>query len=377
MPPTKLTDLLPDPNNANRGTERGRYMLEQSLRKLGAGRSILLDKHGKIIAGNKTAETAAEIGLDDVIIVQTDGRQVVAVQRTDLDLDDPTGAARELAYADNRVSDVSLDFDPAVIAQDMAAGLDLGDWFFDDEIEFMAQLDEWRAAEPERKQNNGGGGPGALKDVPLPEGVPDTIWPTDNAYGIPLLDPTRQADAFDIPMEIWGAKRRGKSAGTVLFYTNDGRFEGLWANPHHLLESGAVNAVEPNFSVYKDFPRAVVLWHTYRKRWLARYWQSQGVRIFVDLNVHPSAYADNLIGVPKGWKAYATRGYSARLDHTEQELQLAQEHAGGPVLFLVYGGGKAVKDWCQARAGDGVAWVAEDMDVGKGKYADPTLKPSP
>ena len=97
----KLSELTPDHSNANRGTERGRYALEASLRKYGAGRSILIDKHGRIIAGNKTAETAADVGIDDVIVVQTDGRQVVAVQRTDLDLD--SNEARELAYADNRV----------------------------------------------------------------------------------------------------------------------------------------------------------------------------------------------------------------------------------------------------------------------------------
>jgi len=39
--------------NANRGTERGTSALESSLELYGAGRSILLDKNGIIIAGNK------------------------------------------------------------------------------------------------------------------------------------------------------------------------------------------------------------------------------------------------------------------------------------------------------------------------------------
>jgi hypothetical protein len=61
-------------------------MIENSLRNVGAGRSIVLDKHGKIIAGNKTVENAGAIGLEDVIVVQTDGTKLVAVQRMDLDL---------------------------------------------------------------------------------------------------------------------------------------------------------------------------------------------------------------------------------------------------------------------------------------------------
>lgn len=47
----KLSDLQPDRRNANKGTERGLKALDHSLRQYGAGRSILVDKHGRIIAG--------------------------------------------------------------------------------------------------------------------------------------------------------------------------------------------------------------------------------------------------------------------------------------------------------------------------------------
>ena len=135
----KLSELTPDHSNANRGTERGRYALEASLRKYGAGRSILVDRLGRIIAGNKTAETAADVGIDDVIVVQTDGRQVVAVQRTDLDLD--SNEARELAYADNRVGQLDLDFDPAQILADLNAGVNLDQFWRKDELdELLADL---------------------------------------------------------------------------------------------------------------------------------------------------------------------------------------------------------------------------------------------
>jgi len=131
----KVSDLTPDISNANRGTERGRYALEASLRKYGAGRSILLDRNGRIIAGNKTAETAADVGIDDVVIVQTDGTQLVAVQRTDLDLDSKEG--RELAYADNRVGALDLDFDPEQILADLQAGVDLSGLWFEHELDAL------------------------------------------------------------------------------------------------------------------------------------------------------------------------------------------------------------------------------------------------
>lgn len=120
---TNLADLTPDERNANRGTERGRAMLEHSLRQYGAGRSVLADKHGNLIAGNKTVEIAAEIGLP-IRTIETDGHELVVVQRNDLDLA-AGGAARELAYADNRTSETSLAWDIEQIAADVDAGVDL------------------------------------------------------------------------------------------------------------------------------------------------------------------------------------------------------------------------------------------------------------
>jgi hypothetical protein len=129
----KIGELTPDTRNANKGTVRGLALLDKSLRQYGAGRSILVDKHGRVIAGNKTLERYADIGLDDVLVVETDGRQLVAVQRTDLDLEtDPK--ARELAYSDNRSGELDLDWDVEQIAADLEAGVDLAGLWSDGEL---------------------------------------------------------------------------------------------------------------------------------------------------------------------------------------------------------------------------------------------------
>ena len=104
-----LADLTPDGENFNKHTEFGTKLLEDSLRKFGAGRSVLVDKDGNIIAGNGVVETAAAIGMDDVVVVQTDGTKLVVVQRTDLALDTPQG--RELALADNMTALKGIDID--------------------------------------------------------------------------------------------------------------------------------------------------------------------------------------------------------------------------------------------------------------------------
>ena len=112
---TNVDKLIPDNKNFNRGTEYGQHLIEESLRKFGAGRSILLDKNNRIIAGNKTIENAAIIGLDNVIIVETDGNQIVAVKRNDIDLD--TAKGRELALADNATGKANLAWDIEIITE--------------------------------------------------------------------------------------------------------------------------------------------------------------------------------------------------------------------------------------------------------------------
>lgn len=130
---TDDTQLSPDLLNANRGTERGQRALDRSLREYGPGRSLLIDRHGTIIAGNKTYERAKELDIP-VQIVKSNGTTLIAVQREDLDLStDPR--ARALAVADNRVGELDLNWDPEMLKRYEADGLNLKPFFADEEFE--------------------------------------------------------------------------------------------------------------------------------------------------------------------------------------------------------------------------------------------------
>jgi hypothetical protein len=109
--------LIPDKNNPNRGSERGAEMIDESLKRLKTGRSIVVDRNNRIIAGNQTVASFQRLGQDDVDIIESDGSRLIVVKRTDLDLeDDPEGKARELSLADNRTSEISYEVDPAILA---------------------------------------------------------------------------------------------------------------------------------------------------------------------------------------------------------------------------------------------------------------------
>jgi len=139
---TRISDLVPDKNNYNKGTEFGSGLIAKSIQKNGLGRSLLLDKNGKVIAGNKTLEGTVAAGFndEDIIVVKTDGTKLVVVQRTDLDLD--TRRGKEMALADNATSKANLSWDYDALALDFQTD-DTEAWgVFLDEDETFEEVDK-------------------------------------------------------------------------------------------------------------------------------------------------------------------------------------------------------------------------------------------
>lgn len=141
---TNIESLVPDNKNFNKGTEYGDRLMDESLRKFGLARSIVIDKNNRIIAGNKTAEKAADIGFTDVLVVEVDGNQLVAVKRKDIDLDSAKG--RELALADNATSKANIAWDESLIEEvSQQWGFEPQDW----------GVDVFQQEEPEQEEPSG------------------------------------------------------------------------------------------------------------------------------------------------------------------------------------------------------------------------------
>lgn len=200
------------------------------------------------------------------------------------------------------------------------------------------------------------------------EDIPDCIWPSDNPYDIPLLRPDLQGNALDLPVVAWGSVRRShRMLGSWHFYVDDYRFSRLWTDPSPILNSGCATIIEPNFSITDQTPTALALYRLYQKRWLARTWQELGrIRVFVDLNIGARHQELALLGVPDGWRAYATRGYTDKLDLTDAEYAAACRHRGSEdVLFVVVGGGHAVEQHARSR---GWMWIPEQRTLARERH---------
>lgn len=111
-----MGEIKLDAHNYRIHDERNLKLIKKSLKECGAARSIAIDADGEIIAGNATYKTAQELGIP-VKIIKTDGKELIAVQRTDLATTDKK--RKKLALMDNTTSDkpnwdidtISADFD--------------------------------------------------------------------------------------------------------------------------------------------------------------------------------------------------------------------------------------------------------------------------
>jgi hypothetical protein len=111
--------------------------------------------------------------------------------------------------------------------------------------------------------------------------------------------------------------------------------------------SGVQALVEPNLSLFDTTPVAYGLQQIYKKRWISRYFQECGIKVYADLNVSRKFQEYNKLGIPEGYNAFFTRGYADRISTLEEEIEIARQISGldNPNL-IVYGGGAKVHEVC-------------------------------
>lgn len=174
-----IDDLKLDVENARVHSVENLRAIEDSIGRVGVGRSVVIDEDGKILAGNATVQAAAARGIERVHVIETAGDVLVAVRRSGL----TDEQKKHLAYADNRASELASWSIPQISA-DMAAGFDLTPiWSREELDELVASL------EPPPSES------GKSRSRPEP-GEEDAHWgyaiETDAFTGRALLDNRRQ-----------------------------------------------------------------------------------------------------------------------------------------------------------------------------------------
>lgn len=399
----ELLEIVANTQNYHKHRHKDLAALEASIAKTGfksapmlwmnpkTGKAEVIYGEGRIIAGTKK-----EPGLP-------------VLWATDLD----AVKAKFLRIADNRVKDLSTNYDDQILIDDLKelklANFELSELKLDKYDKFL--VEDWAADDPlfadlapgyaeavngptARKVNDD---PGPVKPLPLgsqdPELHPslptiepfkngdsqkgDLMFPCEPEMGVPVLSLKYQAEKVPKPVVKWGEvsrKSKAMQGGVIHFYVEDSKFEQLYYNdPNAPLYSGAYACVLPNFSIRTQTPRSWLLGQTFKKYWLGRYWQSKGMRIFVDLNVRLDRWDDNMLGCPRTWRAYALRGYNEALEHIEECYKMACKWAeSDDIIFLVIGGGRDVQEKAAELQW---TWIPERMDVIKFPNLEDGLQP--
>lgn len=109
-----MEEIKFDKRNYRKHGSKNKELIRKSLDECGAGRSIVIDNDGEIIAGNGIYEQAQKLGIKTKI-VETDGSELVVVKRTDLSTEDEK--RKKMAVMDNSTSD-SSEFDLELLKTD-------------------------------------------------------------------------------------------------------------------------------------------------------------------------------------------------------------------------------------------------------------------
>lgn len=132
-----LDELVPDPRNARTHAPDNIDLISESLREVGAARSIVIDDDNVILAGNATVTAARAAGLTQMTVIDADGDTLIAVRRTGLTPEQK----RRLALFDNRAAELA-DWDSDVL-RSLADDTNLTDlWPTDDLAALLGRAPE-------------------------------------------------------------------------------------------------------------------------------------------------------------------------------------------------------------------------------------------
>ena len=336
-----ISRLLKFDGNPRRITKKQFELLKDHLEELGDLSGVVFcHNHKSYVGGNQRSEVFH-------------GAEIDIVERYDQPTERKTIAYGFIKhngekYAYREVHFTDYEFRMACIVANNDGGEndwdELSNWDMDELNDwglFIPNLEPEEAEDIQAKDDE-------EEEVEKVEWVPDCLFASDNQFDIPALKMSKENVYLQLPFKPWGADARTKTGvGTYHFYVDDYRFNAIWNDPTKISNSGCGAIVEPNCSLYETTPIGYGIFLIYKKRWIARFLQDYGIDVFVDLNVTEKFHQYNIMGIPKGYNAFFTRGYDNRLNALEKELQIAREISGLEIPnFCVYGGSKKVKDFC-------------------------------
>lgn len=274
-----------------------------SIKEFGFKVPIVVDSNGVIVTGHTRLKAAKKLGLTEVPVIVAD----------DLNEDQ----IRAFRLADNKVGELAQ-WDDGLLNFELAEigisdfDVDMSSFGFDDvDVGIGGQEgdDEDHVWGLERFRNGD-----RLKFDKYDESR------TAGDYGIPTV---KAVDFVPNKLVAWHQIRSyGKTDATVHFYIDDYKFEQMWSSTdteiNVLQDYEAV--IMPDFSLYVDMPKAMLIWNRFRQMMVGQLMQDAGLTVIPNVTwAKRDSYDYVFDGMPKHSTVAASTWGCKKDDETRED----------------------------------------------------------
>lgn len=286
-----IKDLKPYSKNARKNDKAVKYVAK-SIENFGFKIPVIIDKNGVIVCGHTRYKASKKLGYNEIPCIIAD------------DLTEEQIKAFRLA--DNKVSE-KADWDFDLLSDEINDIIDInmedfGFEFIDYEKNKIDTQKKVESILNLQKANFKGVG----------------------EYDIPELEPIYEYEIGDIKEWIgfnYVLSDKEPEGKAVHFFIDDYQFNRIWNNPEKYVEKlRKYEAVlTPDFSPYADMPMATQIFNHYRKHWVGRFLQENGVKVVPTIRASKDdrSFKWYLDGEPKGGVVCISSMWTSKEDDRE------------------------------------------------------------
>lgn len=286
-----IKDLKPYSKNARKNDKAVKYVAK-SIENFGFKIPVIIDKDGVIVCGHTRYKASKKLGYNEIPCIIAD------------DLTEEQIKAFRLA--DNKVSEkADWDFDLLSDEIDDIIDINMEDFGFEFIDYEKNKIDTQKKVESILN----------LQKANF-EGV--------GKYDIPELEPIYEYEIGDIKEWIgfnYVLSDKEPEGKAVHFFISDYQFNRIWNNPEKYVDKlRKYEAVlTPDFSPYADMPMATQIFNHYRKHWVGRFLQENGVKVIPTIRASKDdrSFKWYLDGEPKGGVVCISSMWTSKEDDRE------------------------------------------------------------
>ena len=309
-----VKDIIPYERNP-RKNDKAVDAVAESIKQFGFKVPCVVDSNHVLVTGHTRVKACKKLGIKTVPCVVAD----------DLTEDQ----IKAFRLADNKVSELA-DWDTDLLSKELIdVSLDMTDFGFEYDDLFPADKHEVY------KDNTNFARSNILN-------LAHADYKGVGKFDIPQIEPV-----YELPeIKQWISfnyvlsddNPEGKA---VHFFIDDYQFERVWNNPDAYLDKlrRYVCVATPDFSPYKDMPIALQIYNHYRKHWLGRYWQENGITVIPTIRATATETDLNwwLDGVPKGGIIIVSSMWGSNSESSGDDSDRDIEKYLKPKKIFVYG----------------------------------------